>query len=397
MPSNEIVFLDGARTPFGTFLGTLKNLSATELGTIAAKEAMERSNVTPDMIDHTVVGNVMQSSADGVYIGRHVALAAGVPQDKPGYCVNRMCASGFQSVLSGAKEILTGDADFVLCVGAENMSLAPHVIRNSRTGIGLFQTPMEDSLQSALTDSQANVPMGITAENLAKKYDLHREEIDEFAALSQKRAHDAWEEGRLAEECVSVEIVERKKTSLFETDEHIRVDSTADKLSKLRPVFKEDGVVTAGNASGINDGAASVVISSLEAAEKKGLKPIGKLVSWGVSGCDPHIMGIGPAQSSRIALEKAGLTLDDMDLVEINEAFSAQYLAVEKELGLDREKTNVNGGAIAIGHPVGASGTRLTLTILKELQRRGAKYGLAGACIGGGMGLSLIVESLTSN
>tara|TARA_B100000686_G_scaffold34293_1_gene35907 strand:- start:4873 stop:6066 length:1194 start_codon:yes stop_codon:yes gene_type:complete len=397
MPSNEIVFLDGARTPFGTFLGTLKSLSATDLGTIAAKEAMKRSNVTPDMIDHTVVGNVMQSSADGVYIGRHVALAAGVPQDKPGYCVNRMCASGFQSVLSGAKEILTGDAEFVLCVGAENMSLAPHVIRNSRTGIGLFQTSMEDSLQSALTDLQADVPMGITAENLAEKYNLNREEIDEFAALSQKRAHDAWEEGRLAEECVAVEIADRKKTILFEADEHIRVDSTADKLANLRPVFKKDGVVTAGNASGINDGAASVVISSLEAAEKKGLKPIGKLVSWGVSGCDPHIMGIGPAQSSRIALDKAGLTLEDMDLVEINEAFSAQYLAVEKELGLDRDKTNVNGGAIAIGHPVGASGTRLTLTILKELQRRNAKYGLAGACIGGGMGLSLIVESLNSN
>tara|TARA_A100001037_G_C15153801_1_gene641764 strand:- start:3121 stop:4311 length:1191 start_codon:yes stop_codon:yes gene_type:complete len=396
MPSNEIVFLDGARTPFGTFLGTLKSLSATELGTIAAKEAMKRSNVTPEMIDHTVVGNVMQSSADGVYIGRHVALAAGVPQDKPGYCVNRMCASGFQSVLSGAKEILTGDAEFVLCVGAENMSLAPHVIRNSRTGIGLFQTSMEDSLQSALTDLQADVPMGITAENLAKKYDLHREEIDEFAALSQKRAHDAWEEGRLAEECVAVEIAERKKTVLFEADEHIRVDSTAEKLANLRPVFKEDGVVTAGNASGINDGAASVVISSKEAAEKNGLKPIGRLVSWGVSGCDPHIMGIGPAQSSRIALEKAGLTLEDMDLVEINEAFSAQYLAVEKELGLNRDKTNVNGGAIAIGHPVGASGTRLTLTILKELKRRNAKYGLAGACIGGGMGLSLIVESLTN-
>tara|TARA_Y100000588_G_scaffold393054_1_gene507365 strand:+ start:1014 stop:2204 length:1191 start_codon:yes stop_codon:yes gene_type:complete len=396
MPSNEIVFLDGARTPFGTFLGTLKSLSATELGTIAAKEAMKRSNVTPEMIDHTVVGNVMQSSADGVYIGRHVALAAGVPQDKPGYCVNRMCASGFQSVLSGAKEILTGDAEFVLCVGTENMSLAPHVIRNSRTGIGLFQTSMEDSLQSALTDLQADVPMGITAENLAKKYDLHREEIDEFAALSQKRAHDAWEEGRLAEECVAVEIAERKKTVLFEADEHIRVDSTAEKLANLRPVFKEDGVVTAGNASGINDGAASVVISSKEAAEKNGLKPIGRLVSWGVSGCDPHIMGIGPAQSSRIALEKAGLTLEDMELVEINEAFSAQYLAVEKELGLNRDKTNVNGGAIAIGHPVGASGTRLTLTILKELKRRNAKYGLAGACIGGGMGLSLIVESLTN-
>jgi acetyl-CoA acetyltransferase family protein len=394
MPDQEIVILGGARTPFGTFLGTLKDMTATELGTIAAKAAMERSGVEPGMIDHTVVGNVIQSASDGVYIGRHVALAAGVPQDKPGYCVNRMCASGFQAVLSGAKEILTGDADFVLAVGAENMSLAPHIIRNSRTGIGLFQNTMEDSLQNALSDQQANIAMGITAENLAEKYDLHREVVDEFAALSQARATEAWESGRLAEECVTVEVKQRKKVISFERDEHIRADSTAEKLAGLRPVFKEGGVVTAGNSSGINDGAAALVISSREAADKHGLKPIGRLVSWGVSGCDPKIMGIGPAESSRIALRKAGLELDDIDLIEINEAFSSQYLAVEKELDLDREKTNVNGGAIAIGHPVGASGARLTLTTLLELKRRGGKYGLAGACIGGGMGLSLIVEAL---
>ena len=394
MPDQEIVILGGARTPFGTFLGTLKDMTATELGTIAAKAAMERSGVEPGMIDHTVVGNVIQSASDGVYIGRHVALAAGVPQDKPGYCVNRMCASGFQAVLSGAKEILTGDADFVLAVGAENMSLAPHIIRNSRTGIGLFQNTMEDSLQNALSDQQANIAMGITAENLAEKYDLHREVVDEFAALSQARATEAWESGRLAEECVTVEVKQRKKVISFERDEHIRADSTAEKIAGLRPVFKEGGVVTAGNSSGINDGAAALVISSREAADKHGLKPIGRLVSWGVSGCDPKIMGIGPAESSRIALRKAGLELDDIDLIEINEAFSSQYLAVEKELDLDREKTNVNGGAIAIGHPVGASGARLTLTTLLELKRRGGKYGLAGACIGGGMGLSLIVEAL---
>jgi len=394
MPDQEIVILGGARTPFGTFLGTLKDMTATELGTIAAKAAMERSGVEPGMIDHTVVGNVIQSASDGVYIGRHVALAAGVPQDKPGYCVNRMCASGFQAVLSGAKEILTGDADLVLAVGAENMSLAPHIIRNSRTGIGLFQNTMEDSLQNALSDQQANIAMGITAENLAEKYDLHREVVDEFAALSQARATEAWESGRLAEECVTVEVKQRKKVISFERDEHIRADSTAEKLAGLRPVFKEGGVVTAGNSSGINDGAAALVISSREAADKHGLKPIGRLVSWGVSGCDPKIMGIGPAESSRIALRKAGLELDDIDLIEINEAFSSQYLAVEKELDLDREKTNVNGGAIAIGHPVGASGARLTLTTLLELKRRGGKYGLAGACIGGGMGLSLIVEAL---
>jgi acetyl-CoA acetyltransferase family protein len=394
MPDQEIVILGGARTPFGTFLGTLKDMTATELGTIAAKAAMERSGVEPSMIDHTIVGNVIQSASDGVYIGRHVGLAAGVPEDKPGYCVNRMCASGFQAVVSGAKEILTGDADFVLAVGTENMSLTPHVIRHSRTGIGLFQTPMEDALQSALSDEYANIAMGVTAENLAEKYDIHREMVDEFAALSQARATEAWDSGRLAEECVPVEVKQRKKTITFERDEHIRPDSTAEKLAGLRPVFKEDGVVTAGNASGINDGAAALVISSKEAADKHGLKPLGRLVSWGVSGCDPKIMGIGPAESSRIALRKAGLALDDMDLIEINEAFSAQYLAVEKELGLDREKTNVNGGAIAIGHPVGASGARLTLTTLMELRRRGGKYGLAGACIGGGMGLSVIVEAM---
>jgi acetyl-CoA acetyltransferase family protein len=394
MSDQDIVILGGARTPFGTFLGTLKDMTATELGTLAAKEAMARSGVDPSLIDHTVVGNVIQSAADGVYIGRHVALAAGVPVEKPGFCVNRMCASGFQAVVSGAKEILTGDADFVLAVGTENMSLTPHIIRNTRTGIALFQKPMEDGLENALTDHYAKIGMGITSENLAEKYDIHREAVDEFAALSQARATEAWDSGRLAEECFPVEIKQRKKTITFERDEHIRADSTAVKLASLRPVFKEGGVTTAGNASGINDGAAALVISSRAAADKNGLTPVGRLVSWGVSGCAPEIMGIGPAESSRIALRKAGLELDDMDLIEINEAFSAQYLAVEKELGLDRGKTNVNGGAIAIGHPVGASGARLTLTTLMELRRRGGKYGLAGACIGGGMGLSVIVEAL---
>ena len=392
--SNEIVFLDGARTPFGTFCGTLRELTATELGAMAATEAMKRSNVTPDMIDHTIVGNVIQSSADSPLIGRHVGLAAGVPMEKPGYCVNRMCASGFQAIVSGAKEIMTGDADFVLAVGAENMSLTPHVIRKARWGIPLFEAPMEDNLKNALMDTRAQVTMGVTAENLAEKYDLHREMIDEFAALSQSRAKAAWDSGRLAEECFPVEVKQRKKTISFDRDEHIREDATAENLARLKPVFKENGVVTAGNASGINDGAAAMVLASREAADKHGLKPIGRLVSWAAVGCEPKIMGIGPAESSRLALKKAGLRLDDMDLIEINEAFSSQYLAVEKELGLDREKTNVNGGAIAIGHPVGASGARLTLTILYELRRRGKRYGLAGACIGGGMGLSVIVEAL---
>ncbi len=283
MSDQDIVILGGARTPFGTFLGTLKDMTATELGTLAAKEAMARSGVDPSLIDHTIVGNVIQSAADGVYIGRHVALAAGVPVEKPGFCVNRMCASGFQAVVSGAKEILTGDADFVLAVGTENMSLTPHVIRNRRTGIGLFQKPMEDGLENALTDHYANIGMGITSENLAEKYDIHREMVDEFAALSQARATEAWDSGRLAEECFPVEVKQRKKTITFERDEHIRADSTAEKLAGLRPVFKEGGVTTAGNASGINDGAAALVISSREAADRNGLGPVGRLVSWGVS------------------------------------------------------------------------------------------------------------------
>lgn len=392
--SNEIVLIDGARTPFGTFCGTLREMTATELGALAAVEALKRSNVPPELIDHTIVGNVIQSAADAPLIGRHVGLSAGVPKEKPGYCVNRMCASGFQAIISGAKEIMTGDADFVLAVGAENMSLTPHVIRKARWGIPLFEAPMEDNLKNALMDSRAQVTMGETAENLAEMYDLHREMIDEFAALSQSRAKEGWDSGRLAEECFPVEVKQRKKTITFDRDEHIRGDVTAESLARLKPVFKEDGVVTAGNASGINDGAAAMVLSSKEAADKHGLKPIGRIVSWAIVGCEPKLMGIGPAESSRLALKKAGLQLDDMDLIEINEAFSAQYLAVEKELGLDREKTNVNGGAIAIGHPVGASGGRLTLTILYELRRRGGKYGLAGACMGGGMGLSIIVEAL---
>ena len=383
MPSNEIVFLDGARTPFGTFLGTLKSLSATDLGTIAAKEAMKRSNVTPDMIDHTVVGNVMQSSADGVYIGRHVALAAGVPQDKPGYCVNRMCASGFQSVLSGAKEILTGDAEFVLCVGAENMSLAPHVIRNSRTGIGLFQTSMEDSLQSALTDLQADVPMGITAENVAEKWGITRKEQDDFALSSQNKAEVAQKKGNFKNEIIP---------TVLKSDEHPRNDMTIERLTKLKPSFKNNGTVTPGNASGINDGAAAAVLMSNNEAEKRKLNPLARIVSWATCGVDPSLMGSGPIPASKKALEKAGWKIGDLDLIESNEAFAAQSLAIIKDLRIPIEKVNVNGGAIALGHPIGASGARILVTLLHEMVKRDSKKGLATLCIGGGMGIAMCLE-----
>ena len=308
-----------------------------------------------------------------------------------------MCASGFQAIVNGAQEIMTGEADIVLAVGAENMSLTPHVIRNTRWGIGLFETPMEDGLYNALTDLYVNVPMGMTAENLAEKYDLHREMIDEFAALSQDRANAGWESGRLAEECVSVEIKKRKETIQFDRDEHIRPGSTAEALAKLRPVFKDDGVITAGNASGINDGAAAVVIASKEAAEKMGRKPLGRLVAWGVSGCDPKIMGIGPVGATEKALERAGIGLADIDVIELNEAFAAQALAVIKEAGMDQQRINLDGGAIALGHPTGCSGSRILITLIHEMKRRAATetrpfYGLATLCVGVGMGVSTIVE-----
>jgi acetyl-CoA acyltransferase 2 len=392
--NKEIVFLGGARTAFGSFGGTLKDQTATDLGVVAARGALERARVSPEEVGHVVFGNVSQTSADAIYIARHIGLRSGVPIPVPALTVNRLCGSGFQAVVSGAQEILLGDADICLVGGAESMSQSPHVIRGARWGIPLGKSQLEDSLWTGLTDSYCKLPMALTAENLAEQYGISREECDDFGYHSQDRARTAWREGRLAEEVVAVEVKGRKgAVTQFARDEHFREDVSREAMAKLPPVFKKEGVVTAGNASGICDGAAALVIASREAADQRGLKPIGRLISWGVTGCEPSIMGIGPVESSRAALKKAGLSLEDMDLVEINEAFAPQYLAVEKELGLDRARTNVNGGAIAIGHPLAASGARLTLTLLHELRRRNKRYGLASACIGGGQGLALVVEA----
>jgi len=313
----------------------------------------------------------------------------------PALTLNRICGSGFQSIISGAQLLLLGEADCVLAGGTESMSQAPHVIRGARWGIGLNQGKLEDSLWTALTDTYCDLSMALTAENLATRYGITRAACDEFALRSQQRAKAAQESGRMAQETVPVEIKGRRgDKTLFEKDEHLRPGTTLEGLSSLKPYFKQDGVVTAGNASGISDGAAAVVLTTADKARERGLKPLARLVGWGIAGCEPDVMGIGPAPATRLALKRASLSLDQIDLVEVNEAFAAQYLAVEKELGLNREKVNVNGGAIAIGHPLGASGARLTVTLLYELMARRARYGLGTACIGGGQGIALILEAL---
>ncbi|MDX1582608.1 MAG: acetyl-CoA C-acetyltransferase [Thermoanaerobaculia bacterium] len=388
----EIVIVDGARTPMAEYNGHFTDISAIDLGVVAAKGALERSGYDPDEIDHVIVGNAQQTSGDAIYGARHVGLKAGVPKRVPAITLNRLCGSGIQSIISGAEQILLDESEVVLAGGMENMSQAPHVIRGARKGLRLGQGTLEDSLMVALLDSYSGYYMAQTSDNLAKKYDISREAQDEFAIRSQKKAEDGWQSGRLAEEVVPVE-VGRKKT-LVEKDDHLRPETTMEGLAKLRPAFSQDGFVTAGNASGIVDGAAMVVVTTAENAKAKGKKPLGRLVSWGITGCDPDIMGIGPVPATKIALERAELSLDDMDLIEINEAFAGQILAVVKELDIDEEKLNVNGGAIALGHPLGATGTRLTLTLLKELNRRNARYGLASACIGGGQGIALIVEAI---
>jgi acetyl-CoA acetyltransferase family protein len=393
----EIVFLSAARTPFGTFGGTLKDLSATDLGVVAARAAIERAGVAAEDVDHVVFGNALQTSKDAIYLARHVGLRAGLPATVPAITLNRLCGSGFQAVATGAAEILLGDAEVVVCGGTESMSQAPHVVRGARWGdqrFGPARAFYEDLLWEALTDTFAGCSMAMTAENLAERYGITREEVDEYALRSQRLAAEAWEEGRFASEIVPVTVKTRKGEQSFERDEHLRPETTPEGLAKLRPYFKEGGTVTAGNASGIGDGAAAMAIASAEWAERAGLRPIGRLLSWGVAGVEPEYMGIGPAPASRAALERAGLTLEQIDLVEVNEAFASQYCAVEKELGLDRERTNVSGGAIALTHPLGASGARITVHLLHELRRRGGRYGLGTACIGGGQGIALVVEAL---
>lgn len=393
----DVVFLSGRRTPFGAFGGTLKDFTATDLGVHASQSALEAAGVSPDRVDQVVFGNALQTSSDAIYLARHVGLRSGVPQEAPALTLNRLCGSGFQAIASGAEQILLGEADVVLCGGTESMSQAPHVVRGARWGELRLGEPgkyFEDLLWAALTDPQCGLSMAQTAEKLAEQYGVTRQEADEVALRSQQRAKQAWDEGRFEAEVAPIPVKTRKGEVQFNTDEHMRPDTTLEVLGSLRPYFKKDGLVTAGNASGIGDGAAAVVIASGAWAEQNGAKPIGRLVSWGIAGVDPSIMGIGPAPASRRALERAGLSLEQMDLVDINEAFAPQFAAVARELKLDHEKTNVNGGAIAITHPLAASGARITISLLHELRRRGGRYGLGAACIGGGQGMAVIVEAI---
>ncbi len=392
--SHDLFILGGARTPMTQHVGALQDVSAIELGAFATKGALARAGVAADAIDHVVFGNVQQSSTDAHYGARHVGLRAGLPIEVPALTVNRLCGSGIQAVVSGAQQILLDEAAIVVAGGMENMSQVPHVIRGLRSGLRLGQGKLEDWLWEGLNDPYAGCSMAITAENCAVKYGITREEADRYALRSQQRAQAAWSGGLLAEEVVPVEIKGRKGVTVVDRDDHLRPDTTLEGLAALPTVFKKDGVVTAGNASGIVDGAAALVIASETAARTRGLTPIARLVSWAAVGVEPTLMGMGPAPAIRKALERANLSLGQLDLVEINEAFAPQYLACEKELGLDPERSNVNGGAIALGHPLGASGARLVLTLALELRRRRKKYGVASACIGGGQGIAMIIEAI---
>ncbi len=396
MSRPEIVILAARRTAFGTMGGALEAINANDLAVHAAKAALADARVDLQTdVGHVIVGNVQQTSADAIYCARHVGLKSGLPIETPALTLNRLCGSGFQAVITGAEQLILGEAECVLVGGTENMSQAPHVLRGSRKGFAFGKAPkLEDSLWEALTDSYCQSPMAMTAENLGAKYEITRAACDELALTSQKRWTAANEAGRFKAEIVPVELQTKTGAVKFVVDEHARPQSTIEALNKLGPVFKKDGLVTAGNASGICDGAAMLVVSTAEFAKRKGLTPLARLVEWGVAGVDPNLMGIGPAPAIRKALERAKLGLDKMDLVEVNEAFAAQFLAVEKELGLDREKTNVNGGAIALGHPLGASGARITTHLVHELRRRGARYGVGSACIGGGQGIAVVLEAL---
>lgn len=392
--SRAIYIVAAKRTPFGAFGGSLKDLTAIDLAVIASKAALGAGNVSPEIVDAVCIGNVSQTSADALYMARHVGLRSGVPVPVPALTVNRLCGSGFQAIVNGAQDILLGDAEVVLVGGTESMSQAPHAIRGARWGLKFGQEPkVEDTLWSSLTDTFTGAPMAITAENLATKHNISREECDAYGLRSQQTWAAAQDGGRFTAEMAAVELKSKKGTTLVSVDEGPRRDAALESMAKLPPVFKKDGVVTAGNASGISDGAAALVLASEEAVKKHGLKPLARLVQWHVAGVDPTIMGIGPVPAIRGALARSGLGLGDMALIEINEAFAAQYLACERELGLDREKTNVDGGAIALGHPLGASGARITAHLVHELARRGGRHAVGSACIGGGQGIAVVIEN----
>lgn len=397
MSTQDVFLIAGARTPFCTFGGQLSNQTATELGIAAAKAALKRANLRANEVDNVVFGNVIQSHNGAAYLARHVGLDTGVPESVPALTLNRLCGSGLQAVVTAAKDIMLGESRVALCGGAESMSLTPYVLRGARFGMRMGDGKAIDMLTEVLTDCRGAIPMGITAENLAEKYVISREEQDAFAELSHRRATEARASGRFALEIEPVQIAGKKGLTVVSDDEHIRPDTSMASLAKLRPAFHKEGTVTAGNASGINDGAAAVVLADGATVETRALQPLARIVSYAVAGVDPRYMGIGPVPAIRQALDKASLTLSDIDLFEVNEAFAAQYLSVEKELGLPRDRTNVNGGAIALGHPVGASGARVLLTLAYELRAQNLRYGVASLCIGGGQGIAMVIESVRSH
>jgi acetyl-CoA C-acetyltransferase len=389
--TKEVVILSGARTPFGAYGGGLVNSSATDLATVATKGAIERAGVAPEQVDYVVMGNVCQTSKDAIYLGRHVALRNGMKVETPALVINQLCGSGVQAVVQAANLINTDQAEIVVAGGTDSLSQTPYMNWGMRWGARMGHMELWDGLD--IRDTLPNASMGETAENLREKYKIARDQQDQFALESQSKAKMAIEAGKLAEEIVPVETKDKKgKPVKVERDEHPRPETTLEALAGLRPVFRKEGTVTAGNACGIVDGGSALVVTSAATADKLGKKPLARVVSWAVAGVPPEIMGIGPVYAVPPALKKAGLSLDDIDLIEINEAFAVQYLACEQELGLDRNKVNVNGGAIALGHPFGATGARILLSLALELHRRKKRYGLASLCIGGGMGIAMVIE-----
>lgn len=388
----EVVIVSAARTPVGSFNGALSRVSAVELGTIVIKEAIKRAGIDPDMVDETIMGCILQSG-QGQGVARQAAVKAGIPIEKPAMTINMICGSGLKAVQLAAQAIISGDSDVVVAGGTENMSAAPYVLRNARNGYRMGHGEIVDTMiHDALTDVFNNYHMGVTAENLAEKYNITREEQDKLAASSQNKAEAAIKQGKFKDEIVPVVISSKKGDVVVDTDEFPRAGTTVEGLAKLKPAFKKDGTVTAGNASGINDGAAALVVMSAEKAKELGLEVLGKIVGYASAGVDPSIMGIGPVPAVKKALERANLKIKDIDLIEANEAFAAQALSVSKELGFDMDKVNVNGGAIALGHPVGASGARILTTLLYEMKKQNSKRGLATLCIGGGMGTAVVIE-----
>ncbi|TAL37891.1 MAG: acetyl-CoA C-acetyltransferase [Spirochaetes bacterium] len=388
----EVVIASAARTPVGAFGGTLKDIAAVKLGTLVVKEALKRAKIEAGQVDNLVMGNVLQAAL-GQNPARQVLIHAGIPQEVPAMTINKVCASGLRSVSLAAQMIKAGDADVVVAGGFENMSAAPYVLPNARWGYRMGEAPFVDvMIKDGLWDAFNQYHMGITAENVAERWKLTREELDRFSCESQQKAENAVKSGRFKDEIIGVEISSKKGTVVFDTDEYPKFGTTMETLAKLKPAFKSTGVVTAGNASGINDGAGAIIVMSADKAKQLGVTPLARIASYASAGVDPAIMGTGPIPASRKALEKAGWKPSDLDLVEANEAFASQAIVVNRELGWDTTKVNVNGGAIAIGHPIGASGARIFITLLHEMKKRGAKKGLATLCIGGGQGCAICIE-----